>query len=231
MVDVTMPLQVLFNNKDRTIAKARARYQGVDKDAWLVMVVGLRSEILSAFHRFEKNIPGRYLPCDILSLVPSLALTASSYSRGLAVSALAKDDITRLVLVFEGQARRKGGCLQGLATSVYNFMARWDEWTDVLLSALRRDPVIGQWNIDFRELLAGESGYFTMPWFQGPASYMDRAIALERIVSASNALLSSVLNSKQMEDPVIVQLREWLQGLEPLPEVISSMQIGKEAEI
>jgi len=231
MTDVTMPLQVLFNNKDRTIAKARIRFRGVDKDAWMVLAVGLRSDILSTFSRFEKDIPGKYQPCDIPSLVPALALMTSSYSRGLAMGTLAKDDHTKLVLIFEGLANRKGGSLRSLATSVYNFMTRWTEWTDVLLSTLRKDPLVNDWNIDYREFLAGESGYYTMPWYIGPVSYMDRAVVLDRVVMASNALLSSVLSGKQMEDPLMRGLRDWLEGLEPLPEVISGIQIGEEAKI
>jgi hypothetical protein len=231
MIDVTMPLQVLFNNKERNIATAKVRYRGTDKDAWMLMVIGLRSDILSAFERFEKNIPGRYQPCDIPSLVPALALMVSSYSRGLAVGTMSKDDYTKLVLIFEGQANRKGGSIRALATSIYNFMARWQEWAEVLLSILRRDPIVGEWEIDFREFLAAESGYRPMAWYAGPSSYMDRAIGLERIAIASNALLSSVLSRKQLQDPLIQGLREWLGAIEPLPEIIPSIQISEEAEI
>lgn len=231
MIDVTMPLQVLFNNKDRNIAAAKVRYRGTDKDAWMLMVIGMRSDILSTFERFEKNIPGRYQPCDIPSLVPALALMVSSYSRGLAVGTMTKDNYTRLVLLFEGPANRRGGSLRSLATSVYNFMARWQEWGEVLLSILRRDPVVSEWNVDFREFLAAESGYQPMAWYIGPSSYMDRAIGLERIVMASNALLSSVLSRKQLQDPLIQGLKEWLESVKPLPEIITSMQISEEAEI
>jgi hypothetical protein len=230
LVDVTLPLQIMFNNRDRNIAKARIRYTGPERDAWLVLVVGLRSDILSTFTRFEEDIPGRYLACDLPGIVPAISLMASSYSKGLAVSAIARDDVTRLVLVFEGQSNRRGGSLRTLATSVYNFMRKWDEWADVLLGTLKRDPVVGDWNIDIRELLAGESGYITMEWFT-PMSYEDRAIGLERVIVASNALMSSVLGNGQLLDPMVVRLKEWLNGLSALPEVINGIKVGEEVPI
>jgi hypothetical protein len=230
LVDVTLPLQVMFNNRDRNIVKARIRYTGSGRDAWLIMVVGLRSDILSTFSRFEEDIPGRYLACDILGIVPAISLMSSSYSKGLAVSAIARDDVTRLILVFEGQSNRRGGSLRALATSIYNFMRKWEEWVDVLLGTLKRDPVIGDWNIDIREFLAGESGYIVMPWFT-PMSYSDRAIGLERIILASNALMSSVLGNGQLHDHMVVGLKEWLNGLSALPEVVNGIRIGEEVPI
>jgi hypothetical protein len=230
LVDVTLPLQVMFNNRDRNVVKARIRYTGPERDAWLILVVGLRSDILSTFTRFEEDIPGRYLACDILGIVPAISLMASSYSRGLAMSAIARDDVTRLLLVFEGQSNRRGGSLRTLATSIYNFMKKWEEWADVLLGTLKRDPVIGDWNIDIREFLAGESGHITMPWFT-PMSYGDRAIGLERVIVASKALMSSVLGNGQLLDPMVVGLKEWLNGLSALPEVVNGIKVGEEVPI
>ncbi|MFW9911433.1 MAG: hypothetical protein ACFFEU_03125 [Candidatus Thorarchaeota archaeon] len=230
LVDVTLPLQVMFNNRDRNIIKAQIRYTGAERDAWLILVAGLRSDILSTFDRFKEDIPGRYLPCDILGLVPAISLMSSSYNKGLAISAIARDDVTHLILVFEGQSNRRGGTLRTLSTCVYNFMKKWESWVDVLLGTLKRDPVIGDWNTDFREFLAGESGYITMPWHT-PMSYPDRAICLERIVLASNALMSSVLDSGQLVDPKVVGLREWLNELRALPEVVSGIRVGEEVPI
>ncbi len=230
LVDVTLPLQVMFNNRDRNVVKARIRYAGPDSDAWLILVVGLRSDILSTFTRFEEEIPGRYLACDIPGLVPAISLMASSYSKGLAVNAIARDDVTRLVLVFEGQSNRRGGSLRNLTTSIYNFMRKWEEWTDVLLGTLKRDPVIGEWNFDIREFLAGESGYITMPWFS-PMSYDDRAIGMERIILATNALMSSVLGNGQLDDPIVIGLKEWLYDLTALPEVVNGIKVGEEVPI
>jgi hypothetical protein len=230
LIDVTLPLQVMFNNRDRNIIKAQIRYSGPERDAWLILVAGLRSDILSTFDRFEEDIPGRYFPCDILGLVPAISLMASSYNKGLAISAIARDDVTHLILVFEGQSNRRGGALRTLSTSVYSFMKKWESWVDVLLGTLKRDPVIGDWNTDIREFLAGESGYITMPWHT-PMSYPDRAICLERIVLASNALMSSVLGNGQLVDPMVVGLREWLNRLRALPEVVSGIRVGEEVPI
>ena len=230
LVDVTLPLHVMFNNRDRNIIKAQIRYIVPERDAWLIMVVGLRSDILSTFDRFEEDIPGKYLPCDILGLVPAISLMASSYNKGLAISAIARDDVTHLILVFAGQSNRRGGSLRTISTSIYNFMKKWESWVDVLLGTLKSDPVIGSWNTDIREFLAGESGYITMPWHT-PMSYSDRAICLERIILASNALMSSVLGNDQLVDPMVVGLREWLNKLRALPEVVSGNRVGEEVPI
>ena len=230
MIDVTLPLQVMFSNTDRTVLKARLRFHGPDRDASLILIVGLRSDILSPFQRFEQERKGRYLPCDIPGIVPSLALMTTSINTGLALSAIAKDDATRLVLVFEGLAERKGGSLKALSASVRNFMRRWSEWTDVLLGIIRRDPLVSHWDIDWREFLAGESGFVTMPWFR-PMTFSERELAIQRVVVASKALLASVLSSSQLKDTMILGLKEWLDSLQPLPEVISGVQVSEEVEI
>ena len=230
MVDVTLPLQVMFSNTDRTVLKARLRYHGPQRDASLIMIVGLRSDILTPFQRFELERKGRYLPCDIPGIVPGLALMVTSINTGLALSAIAKDEATRLVLVFEGLSERKGGSMKALSASVRNFFKRWDEWTEVLLGIIRRDPLVVDWNIDWREFLSGESGFTLMPWFR-PMSSTEREVALQRVVVASKALLASVLNPKQLRDPMILGLKEWLDALQPLPEVIGGVQIGEEVEI
>jgi hypothetical protein len=229
MVDVTLPLQVLFSNTDRTILKARLRYHGPYKDANLIMIVGLRSDILSPFQRFEPERKGRYLPCDIPGIVPGLALMVTSINTGLALSAIAKDDATRLVLVFEGLSERKGGSMKALSASVRNFFRRWDEWTDVLLGIIQRDPLVADWDIDWREFLAGETGFTLMPWFK-PMSFSERELALKRVVMASKALLASVLSNGQLRDPMILGLKDWLDDLQPLPEVICGVHIGEEVE-
>ncbi|MHA1863832.1 MAG: hypothetical protein ACTSWA_08690 [Candidatus Thorarchaeota archaeon] len=229
-VDVTLPLQVMFSNTDRTVLKARLRYNGPDRDASLVMIVGLRSDILSPFQKFGSGLKGRYQPCDIPGLVPGLALLASSPNNGLVLSAISRDDSTRFILVFEGLAVRKVGSLKALSTAIRIFMKRWSEWTDVLLGTLKRDPVIGNWNTDWREMLAGEAGFYTMSW-HAPLSYSDREVGLQRVVIASRALLASVLNNNQLKVPMITGLKDWLENLRPLPEIISSAQISEEVEI
>ena len=229
MVDVTLPIQVMFSNTDRTILKARLRYHGSDRDASLIMIVGLRSEILSPFQRFETDRKGRYLPCDILGIVPGMALMVTSINTGLALTAIAKDDATRLVLVFEGVSQRKGGSMKALSASIQNFFKRWDEWIDVLIGIIQRDPLVAEWEIDWREYLAGESGFTLMDWFK-PMSFSERELALQRVVAASKALLTSVLNAQQLRDPMILGLKEWLTELQPLPEVLRSIQVSEEVE-
>jgi hypothetical protein len=228
-VDVSLPLQVMFSNTDRTVIKANMRYVGPDRDASLVMIVGLRSDILAPFQKFDSDSKGRYSPCDIPGLVPGLALLASSNNNGLALSAISREDATRFILVFEGVAGRKGGSLKALSSAIRIFMERWTEWTDVLMGALKRDPVIGTWDTDWREMLAGESGFYTMPW-HSPLSYSDREVSLQRVVIASKALLVSVLTINQLEVPMIAGLRSWLDSLKPLPDVLSSVQISEEVE-
>ncbi|MHA3962839.1 MAG: hypothetical protein AM325_004790 [Candidatus Thorarchaeota archaeon SMTZ1-45] len=230
MIDVTLPLQVMFSNTDRTICKAKLRYHNPDRDASLILIVGLRSDILSPFQRFEVDRKGRYLPCDILGIVPGLALMVTSINTGLALSAIAKDNTTRLVLVFEGISGRKGGSLKSLSASVSYFMQRWTEWTDVLLGIIRRDPIVVSWDIDWREFLAGESGFVTMPWFR-PMTFSERELALRRVLVASKALLASVLSETQLRDPMILGLKDWLDDLQPLPEVIGGIQVSEEVEI
>jgi len=229
-IDVTLALQVMFNNSDRSIITAKLRYNGPDRDANLIMIVGLRSDILAPFERNNSDQKGRYQPCDIPGLVPGLALLAQSTNNGVVLSAISREEVTRFILVFEGLAERKGGSMKALSSAITLFMKRWNEWTDVLLGILARDPVVGSWNVDYREMLAGESGFTTMPWFT-PLSYTDREIGLQRIVIASQALLASILTTSQLKDPTIVGLKDWLTSLRPLPQVTSSIQVSEEVEI
>lgn len=229
-IDVTLALQVMFNNSDRSIITAKLRYNGTDRDANLIMIVGLRSDILAPFERNNSDQKGRYQPCDIPGLVPGLALLVQSVNNGVVLSAISREEVTRFILVFEGLAERKGGSLKALSSAITVFMKRWTEWADVLLGILARDPVVGSWNVDWREMLAGESGFTTMPWFT-PLNYPDREVGLQRIVVASQALLASVLTTSQLKDPMIVGLKEWLISLKPLPQVTSSIQVSEEVEI
>ncbi|TFG34586.1 hypothetical protein EU527_02460 [Candidatus Thorarchaeota archaeon] len=228
--DVTLPLQIMFSNSDRTIIKAHLRYSGPERDANLIMIVGLRSDILSPFQKFETEQRGKYQPCDIPGLVPGLALLAASPNNGLVLSAISREEATRFILVFEGLSDRKGGSLKSLSSAVRIFMKRWTEWTDVLLGTLKRDPIVGLWELDWRELLAGESGFVTMPWHQ-TLSFSEREIGLQRVVIASKALLASVLNSNQLKTPMIKGLKGWLNDLHALPEIISGATMSEEVEI
>jgi hypothetical protein len=229
-VDVTLALQVMFSNSDRSIITAKLRYNGLDRDASIVMIVGLRSDILAPFQKAIKDQRGRYQPCDIPGLVPGLAQIVLSANNGLVLSAISREEVTRFILVFEGLAERKGGSIKALSSAISSFMKRWNDWIDVLMGILRRDPIVGSWPLDWREMLAGESGFTTMPWFV-PLSYSDREIGLQRIVLACEALLASVLSANQLKDPMIAGLRTWLNTLQPLPQVISSVPVSEEVEI
>ncbi|MBD3406872.1 MAG: hypothetical protein GF411_12215 [Candidatus Lokiarchaeota archaeon] len=230
MIDVTSTLQMIFNNSDRSIIKARLRYEGPDNDSWIVVILGLRSSILEPFNKFTRISKNQYLPCDIFGLVPCIAQLVRFESSGPSLSAVAKDDVTRIVLVFEGDSSARSGCINSLATRLWRFMKRWDEWTSVLMNILEKDQYIGDWDINWRELLAGESGFVTMPWFS-PLHYDDRVLALSRIVISSKALLTSVLNERQMSDPLIRGLINWLENLEPLSRIVSAPSTNEEVVV
>ena len=229
-VDVTLALQVMFSNSDRSIITAKLRYNGLDRNASMVMIIGLRSDILAPFQKAITAQRGPYQPCDIPGLVPGLAQIVLSGNNGLVLSAISREEVTRFILVFEGLAERKGGSIKAVSSAINSFMKRWSDWTDVLMGILGRDPVVGSWPVDWREMLAGESGFTTMPWFT-PLSYSDREIGLRRIIIACQALLASVLSVNQIKDPIIVGLKTWLNSLKPLPQVISSVPISEEVEI
>ncbi|MHA2187456.1 MAG: hypothetical protein ACW99V_04380, partial [Candidatus Thorarchaeota archaeon] len=72
MSDVTLQMQFMLNDADRIISKARLSYNGPGKNAWLVVIIGLRSEILNPFNKFDERKSDRYMPCDIPALVPGL---------------------------------------------------------------------------------------------------------------------------------------------------------------
>jgi len=207
--DLTLPFQMLFNTPDRSFSKVT-----MDSEGSLLVIVGLRSEILEPFERFTNDFALHYSPCDLLGLVPAIALMVLHRRKGLAASAIEKGRMTRLFLVFDTV-----GDMFALARAVVRIMKSWSEWTQVLLSMLARDPLLADWCIDWREFLAGEAGFVTMDWYR-PLSFQDRTDALSRIVETANALLLSILDKKQLKDPLVVQLRDWLGSLRPQAEVI-----------
>ena len=224
-----MPLQMMFNDADRTICKASLRSGGPYGSSWMIIIMGMRSEILTPFNKFKERLD-HYLPCDIPALIPTIALMATQKERGLLLNALARDNVTRFILVFEGAPDRRGDSLKALATTIWRFMSQMTEWKDVLLHIIKRDPVVGHWDIDWREFLAGESGFITMSWFR-PLSTEDRHIALERIVLASKSLLQSILSKRHLDDPIVAGLNRWLDSVEALPEVVSAFVSEEEVEI
>ncbi len=108
-------------------------------------------------------------------------------------------------------------------------MSQWEQWVRVLLGTLARDPHVGDWKIDWYEWLAGESGYATMPWFP-EIPLTDRALALDRIIVASRALLNSVLKAQFQKQELVENLINWMDGLRPIPEVLRA-EVFAEQEV
>ena len=76
-VDVTTMLQMLFESADRHIDEAT-----VYEEKMILLKLGLRSSILEPFPRYLDTIPTEhYMLCDILGLVPALALLVSEDER------------------------------------------------------------------------------------------------------------------------------------------------------
>jgi hypothetical protein len=227
-IDVTLLMAFNFTDADRTVVESKLRYTTPDEPAYLALRIGLRSQILKGFARFSEEKSGRYLPCDIPSLVPAICIMVSHRMKGLDGSIICDHETTNptnVVLTFKGEADHRRSNLDNLAVGVNNVMERWKGWTDVLLSILSRDPRVGDWEIDWREVLAGESGYVTMPWFV-PMSYADRTDALDSIVSASYALLTSFLSPAERRNRLVIELQEWLRTIKPRLDVKSTALPG-----
>jgi len=223
--DLTMSFQMEYNTPDRSIIRAR-----MVTDQSIMVTIGLRSAILEPFERFHISSDGEFLACDIPGLIPAVAVMLRNQDRGVAAGAIERDSTTRVILAFESERSVKDNGLRDLASTIARTMRQWDDWTNVLLGALDRDPVVGDWEIDWREFLAGEAGFVTMPWFRSLA-FQDRETALSRIILAAEALLISVLNRKQLTDPVVVQVRDWMKSLSPQPHVAGSYYITVEEEV
>jgi len=223
--DLTMSFQMEYNTPDRSIIRAR-----MVTDQRVIVTIGLRSAVLEPFERFHKPSDGEFLACDIPGLIPAVAVILRNQSRGVAGGAIERNSTTRILLAFESERSVKGDGLRGLASTITCTMRQWSEWTNVLLGTLDRDPVAGDWELDWREFLAGEAGFVTMPWFKS-LGYQDRKIALSRTILAAEALLISVLNRKQLLDPVALQVRDWMKSLSPQPHVTGSHYITVEEEV
>ena len=223
--DLTMSFQMEYNTPDRSILRAR-----MVTDQSIEVAIGLRSAILEPFERFHVPSDGEFLACDIPGLIPAVAVMLRNQNRGVAAGTIERNLTTQVTLVFESEKFVKDNGLKNLASAISCAMRQWGEWTNVLLGTLDRDPVVGDWEIDWREFLAGEAGFVTMPWFKS-LGFQDRKIALSRIVLAAEALLVSVLNGKQLVDPVAVQVRNWMKSLSPQPHVAGSYYITVEEEV
>jgi hypothetical protein len=207
-INATVYLQMMFESSDRHIAKAV-----LNEGKSLVLLVGMRSEILSPFPKYrEERSNGPFNQCDIIGLVPAIALMVEQRDKMIAASAVERDEATRVVMVFEGDD------ISLLARKVWCFMDRWEIWTRVLSGILEKDLPI---ELDWREFLAGESGFVTMNWYKA-LDYETRCLALQRVKLASKALIQSVLSSTQQENYMVIELLGWLDSLEPQPDVVSA---------
>ncbi len=215
-IDVTVYLQMMFESTDRHIAKAI-----VNDGRSMVLQIGMRSEILSPFPRYREDFKGTFNQCDIIGLVPIVALMVEQKGKMIAASAIERDESTRIILVFESDTP------QLLARKIWRFMDRWERWIKVLTGVLEKDLNI---DLDWREFLAGESGFITMDWYK-PLDYDTRAVALHRVRLASKALLQSVLNGVQLDNYMVSELYAWLNSLQPQLEVMSAYQFLVPEEI
>ncbi len=206
-IDVTVYLQMMFESTDRHIEKAI-----LTDSRTLVLQIGMRSEILSPFPKYNENFTGNFNQCDIVGLVPLVALMVEQKDKMVAASAIERDEATRVILVFEDED------IHLLARKVWRFMDRWEKWIKVLLGVLEKDI---PYEIDWREFLAGESGFVTMDWYK-PLDLETRTGALHRVKLASIALLQSVLSKTFLENYMIQELTSWLNALEPQVEVMSA---------
>jgi hypothetical protein len=228
--DITLSLDTRYTNADRVIIKAQLNRLSRTKPPLLTIVLGLRSSIMDSFDKFSDSKGSRYVPCDIPGLIPAIAATIKYQNKGLVGYAIGGGDLTHLILTFEGMDGKKGR-LHSLAISVEGFMREWAEWTNVLLRILSNDPVMSLWNLtndELRELLLGESGFVIMPWFTHSLSCVDRGRIMSRVLDASKAFLTSVLSQKQLKEPIVKGLIDWLEDLTPLPEIASySHKVGE----
>ncbi|MFO7836674.1 MAG: hypothetical protein R6V83_08465 [Candidatus Thorarchaeota archaeon] len=210
MADVTRVIDTQYTSKDRTIRKAYLL-----RGPMLFLICGLRSDILDGFDRFVPYEEAELRPCDIPGLVPLFILMTAEAGKALALSAFQHQDThVRAILGIESE----DGSIGSIVSRLKHLMNRWAEWTSVLLDIVDKDPATMGWLVDWREFLAGESGFFTMPWYTA-LPYEKRLTALDRIVMASGALMNSVLSREQLKCKRIQQLKRWLRNLEPLPHV------------
>lgn len=218
--DLTLGLQIPFSGKDWCLENARLVINQIDDSAQFHMVLGLRGSFLQPFERVLDFPDSRYMTCDIFGLVPITALVASNQDNGLSAGALERRESgTFVILAFEGRVTRKRSWEKDLARNVMRFMQRLDNFATILERTIHKDPVIGHWSIDWREFLAGETGFVNMSWFP-TLTTKERSQALDSVTVAAKALIQSVLSSEEMQDPIVRGLIDWLNNLCPAVEVV-----------
>jgi hypothetical protein len=182
------------------------------------MTLGLRSTFLDVFDVFEeRNIPkSMFMPCDVFGLVPIVGLMCTKLNIGLEAGAIdQRDSGTYAILTFVGRSQGRVSWEKDLAQKVSRFMKQWTKWVEVLENILGNDLAVGDWDVDWREFLAGVTGYTPMPWF--PALTVNEwSTGIESITSAAKALLVSVLNHAELtSDPIVNDVLSWLDQMRP----------------
>ena len=136
-VDATLLVQMMFEDADRHYASAK-----VIGGKTLLLVVGLRSEILEPFPMFTNKHVGEYSPCDIPALVPAIALMASEEQNDDSCFMIENEEThTRLIIGFEGDD------ILTVTRSATRFIDCWTKWRDVLLNILEKEALF---DIDWR---------------------------------------------------------------------------------
>ncbi|UCE11569.1 MAG: hypothetical protein JSW61_06450, partial [Candidatus Thorarchaeota archaeon] len=164
--DLTSAFQVMITCKDRTVTNVEIVADESNDSAVIHMHLGLRSSILDEFAKQYNDSNGNFQTSDIFGLVPAVALMVSNSDHHLEGAAINRiHDLTRLLLTFAARSDEKGTWQDKLSRSVDRFFRRWDSWTNIMERTLSRDPFVGDWRVDWREFLAGEAGFYLMPWF------------------------------------------------------------------
>ena len=227
-IDMTLSLDSRYTGPDRRVIKGTLFYNDDALDSILSIIIAFRSDIMNSFERFDATSRNRFLPCDIPGIIPSIVSLLKLGNKVRCFFTETTDaGCLQLELKFTGTSCLKGS-LHDLAVSVHRFMERWSQYTEVLIRTLLKDPVMDTWKMthdDIRELLLGESGFVTMPWFTYSLNYIDRARIMDRVQDASKALLVSVLTKKQLNEPIVKELVDWLESLTPLPEIKGSQRM------
>ncbi len=205
--DVTLSLQTMY--EDRNIHIERAR---LNQDGYLYLVVGLRSHILSPFPRVKKVKTGRFMPCDMIGLVPLVSLLVGRENKGVELGAITTEKCTQIVMGFQAENTKT------LARDVYDFITTWKKWSSVLENVVKKDYPI---DFDVLEFLSEESGYVGSNWQD---RIKDRDLPLSIIVRACRSLLQSVLTTKQLSHPLLHEIMTWLDGLRPQLEIHATAQ-------
>ncbi len=208
-VQVTVPVQAAYSDGYHNVLLAELL-----PGPYMVVVVGLRSSILEPFERFAERAPGGYLPCDIPSLVSAVAVILTQEEAGLAGAAIIRKTHTSVAVMVQAPDLRE------LAVRVDRIMHRWKTWTETVLSAVRQEPVNGDWEVEWDEFLAGESGFVVMPWYR-VMGVEERRLALRRVADAGKALLVSVLSADDLDAVPVRDIIEWLDGLAPLEHIMA----------